>query len=173
MNFVDCTLERHGAAILGIFNHAIEHSTALYEYKQRSSQDMAAWFADKAAGRYPVLGAETQDGALMGFASYGVFRAKPAYKYSVEHSVYVHQDHRGQGVAEALMRRLITQAQEQQFHLLVGAIDMANAPSIALHQKLGFKHAGTLAQAGFKFGRWLDMGFFQLLLPTPTSPVDG
>ncbi len=173
MKFVDCTLQRHGEAILGIFNDAIANSTALYEYKLRTSADMATWFADKAAGHYPVLGAESESGQLMGFASYGVFRAKPAYKYSVEHSVYVHQDHRGQGVAEALMKRLITRAQEQQFHLMIGAIDMANAPSIALHQKLGFKHAGTLTQTGFKFGRWLDMGFYQLLLPTPMSPVDG
>jgi L-amino acid N-acyltransferase len=173
MKFVDCTLERHGEAILGIFNHAIEHSTALYEYKQRSSQDMAAWFADKAAGRYPVLGAETEQGALMGFASYGVFRAKPAYKYSVEHSVYVHEGHRGHGVGEALMRRLLVRAAEQQYHTLVGGIDMANAASIALHEKLGFKHTGTIAQAGFKFGRWLDLGFFQLMLSTPTTPVDG
>jgi L-amino acid N-acyltransferase len=160
MNFIDCTQERHGAAILEIFNDAILHSTALYDYHPRPPESMVGWFAAKRAGRFPVIGSEADDGRLLGFASYGTFRAWPAYKYSVEHSVYVHKDQRGHGIGAALMQRLIAAAREQERHVMVGGIDMTNAASIALHERLGFTHAGTIRQAGFKFGRWLDLGFW-------------
>jgi len=71
------------------------------------------------------------------------------------------------------MQALIAAARENQLHVLMGAIDASNAGSIALHERLGFKHVGTLPQVGFKFGRWLDLAFYQLLLDTPTNPVDG
>jgi L-amino acid N-acyltransferase len=173
MKFVDCTLERHGSAILDIFNDAIVHSTALYDYRPRAPESMVGWFQAKRAGWFPVIGAEADDGALLGFASYGTFRAWPAYKYSVEHSVYVHEDRRGHGIGAALMQRLIAAAREQERHVMIGGIDMTNAASIALHERLGFAHAGAIRQAGFKFGRWLDLGFWQLLLDTPMTPVDG
>lgn len=173
MKLVDCTLERHGAAILAIFNHAIEHSTALYDYRPRPPESMGPWFAAKTASAFPVIGLEDDDGSLLGFASYGTFRAWPAYKYSVEHSVYVHHDWRGQGLGRVLMQRLIAAARAQGRHVMVGGIDMANAGSIALHEGLGFVHAGTITQAGFKFGRWLDLGFWQLTLDTPADPRDG
>jgi L-amino acid N-acyltransferase len=173
MKFVNCTQERHAGPILDIFNDAIVNSTALYDYQPRAPASMAGWFQAKAAGRFPVIGAEDDEGTLLGFASYGTFRAWPAYKYSVEHSVYVRTGQRGQGLGAALMERLIATAQEQERHVMVGGIDMANAASISLHERLGFTHAGTIRQAGFKFGRWLDLGFWQLLLDTPAQPVDG
>lgn len=173
MQFVDCTHEKHASEILAIFNDAIVNSTALYDYRPRTPESMVAWFKAKEAGRYPVIGAVDSQGRLMGFASYGSFRAWPAYKYSIEHSVYVEKSQRRKGVGEALMRRLIAAATEQQYHCMVGGIDVANAGSIAMHEKLGFTHAGTIRQAGFKFGRWLDLGFWQLLLATPGNPHDG
>lgn len=172
MEFVNCTEAAHGSAILAIFNDAILHSTAFYEYQPRPPESMAAWFRTKEASKFPVIGA-TSDGELLGFASYGVFRDRAAYKYSVEHSVYVHKDHHRKGVGMALMRRLIASALEQQYHVMVGGIDVANAGSIALHEKLGFTHAGTIRHAGYKFGRWLDLGFYQLVLDTPTHPTEG
>jgi len=134
---------------------------------------MDAWFKTKQTQGFPVIGAVDEQGQLLGFASYGTFRAWPAYKYSVEHSVYVHKDQRGKGLGPALMARLIAAARERQVHVMVGGIDMTNHGSIALHEKLGFQHAGTIRQAGFKFGRWLDLGFYQLVLETPEHPVDG
>lgn len=159
--------------MLDIFNDAIVNSTALYDYKPRALESMAGWFKAKEAGRYPVIGAVGEGGELLGFASYGPFRAWPAYKYSIEHSVYVHKAHRGKGIGPALMGQLIAAAKEQQYHCMVGGIDIANAGSIAMHEKLGFRHAGTIQHAGFKFGRWLDLGFWQLLLETPQEPRDG
>jgi L-amino acid N-acyltransferase YncA len=173
MKFVPCTHDEHAEEILAIFNDAIVHSTALYDYKPRTPESMAGWFKAKESGRFPVIGAVDDGGRLLGFASYGTFRAWPAYKYSVEHSVYVEKNRRRQGVGEALMRRLIAAAAEQEYHCMVGGIDVANAGSIAMHERLGFTHAGTIRQAGFKFGRWLDLGFWQLLLDTPPNPTDG
>lgn len=97
MHIVDCSQARHASAILDIFNEAIANSTALYDYRPRPPESMVGWFATKQTGGFPVIGVEHDDGTLMGFASYGTFRAWPAFKYSVEHSIYVHRDHRGKG----------------------------------------------------------------------------
>jgi L-amino acid N-acyltransferase YncA len=172
-SIVDCTFEAHAAAILDIFNEAIANSTALYEYRPRSLANLRGWFEAKSSERFPVLGAVDASGHLLGFASYGTFRAKPAYKYTVEHSVYVQAAQRGQGVGRRLLEELIACARAQELHTLVGGIDSENRASIALHEALGFLHAGTIRQAGFKFGRWLDLAFYQLLLETPQQPVDG
>lgn len=173
MNIVACTHDGHAQAILDILNEAIMSSTALYDYEPRSIESMRKWFDAKDAGSYPVIGVENEDGSLMAFASYGIFRAWPAYKYSVEHSVYVHADHRGKGLGRTLMRELIAAARAQGYHTLIGAIDSGNQVSIALHERLGFQRGGTLRQVGFKFGRWLDVVWYQLLLDTPAAPQDG
>ena len=172
MQFVACTHDAHAPAILEILNEAIVNSTALYDYRPRAPEAMAGWFKAKEAGRFPVIGAMEGD-ELVGFASYGTFRAWPAYKYTVEHSVYVHHEHRGQGIGSALMKKLIEAAREQEYHVMVGGIDAANATSIAMHEKLGFVHAGTIRHAGYKFGRWLDLAFYQLVLETPRRPEEG
>jgi phosphinothricin acetyltransferase len=172
MQFVACTAEAHGGAILEILNEAIVNSTALFDYRPRPPEAMAGWFKAKQSGRFPVVGA-LEGGELAGFASYGTFRAWPAYKYTVEHSVYVHRDYRGKGIGIALMRRLLDAAREQQYHVMVGGIDATNEASVRMHEKLGFVHAGTVRHAGYKFGRWLDLAFYQLLLETPARPVEG
>ena len=173
LHLVNCSHARHAQAILDIFNEAITTSTALYDYHPRPLASMEGWFAAKEKGNFPVLGLEDATGTLVAFGSFGTFRAWPAYKYSVEHSVYVHQDHRGKGLGMQVMQALIAAARKRDVHAMLGGIDATNAGSIALHERLGFKHVGTLPQVGFKFGRWLDLAFYQLLLDTPTQPVDG
>lgn len=171
---VACTHERHAPAILDILNEAILTSTALYDYQPRPLSSMATWFANKERGGFPVIGIENAAGQLLAFGSYGTFRAFPAFKYTVEHSVYVHKDHRGQGLGKQVMQAVIAEARQRgDVHALVGAIDASNAGSVALHVGLGFQRVGTLPQVGFKFGRWLDLVFYQLLLETPVQPVDG
>ncbi|SEB25572.1 GNAT family N-acetyltransferase [Variovorax sp. YR216] len=173
VRLIECTEAEHAQVILEILNDAIVNSTALYDYVPRPREAMATWFAAKRAGGFPVVGAVDASGSLLGFASWGTFRSFPAYKYTVEHSVYVHRDHRGRGLGERLLRELIRRAREAQLHVLVGCIDAANAGSIGLHTRLGFVHSGTMPQVGFKFGRWLDAAFYQLNLETPLEPRDG
>ncbi|MBO9513222.1 MAG: N-acetyltransferase [Variovorax sp.] len=173
VRLIDCTEVEHADAILAILNDAIVHSTALYDYVPRPPEAMKGWFAVKRTHGFPVVGAVDAKGQLAGFASYGTFRAFPAYKYTVEHSVYVHKDHRGQGLGQRLIEELIRRARAADLHALVGCIDASNAASIALHKRLGFTHSGTFPQVGFKFGQWLDAAFYQLLLETPAAPIDG
>lgn len=171
--FVDCTLDKHGKAILDILNDAILNSTALFDYSPRTLESMTGWFAAKQAGSYPIVGLEDRAGTLVGFGSLGSFRAWPAYKYTVEHSVYVHPEFRGEGIGKAIMQELIKRAEALEFHAMIGGIDAANIASIELHKKLGFTHVGTLPEVGFKFGSWLDLAFYELVLTTPHMPVDG
>jgi phosphinothricin acetyltransferase len=172
MRFVECNHAAHAEPILAILNDAIASSTALYDYRPRPASSMVEWFAEKARGNYPVLGALGDDGELAGFATYGPFRARAAYKYSIEHSVYVAAGRRGHGIGGALLRRLIDAARTQQYHVMVGGIDAGNRASIVLHERAGFVHAGTIRHAGYKFARWLDLAFYQLILVTPEEPRD-
>jgi phosphinothricin acetyltransferase len=165
--------EDHLGAIRAIFNDAILNTTALYEYQPRSEATILAWWQAKQQAGYPVLGVEHADGSLAGFASWGPFRVFPAFKYTVEHSVYVAAESRGVGIGRRLLEAVVAEAVRQDVHLLVGAIDATNAASIALHRSLGFEHSGTIREAGFKFGRWLDLDLWQRTLPTPDRPVDG
>lgn len=173
LRLIDCDEAEHSDFILEILNEAIVHSTALYDYEPRPPESMKAWFATKRAKGFPVVGAVDGKGELLGFASWGSFRAFPAYKYTVEHSVYVRDDQRGRGLGKILMKELIRRASEKQVHVLVGCIDASNEGSIRLHERLGFTHSGTFPQVGFKFGRWLDVVFYQLILETPEDPRDG
>lgn len=170
---IHCTFDRHAEAILAIFNEAILNSTALYDYQPRTMQSMVKWFEAKRQCGFPVLGLEDAQGDLLAFGSYGTFRAWPAYKYTVEHSVYVHAGHRGRGVGRQVMQALMAQARQNNLHAMIGGIDASNTASIALHERLGFRHVGTLPQVGFKFGHWLDLSFYQWVLDTPAQPVDG
>jgi phosphinothricin acetyltransferase len=173
MKLIECTEEKHATAILNIFNHAIINSTALFDYKPRPVESMKPWFEFKRKNNFPVIGVEDNDSNLLGFVSYGTFRGWPAYKYSVEHSVYVHHEHRKKGIGAILLESIVTKAVEQNYHLLIGGIEATNLASIKLHQKHGFTHSGTITQAGYKFGRWLDLAFYQLILSTPNEPNEG
>jgi len=166
-----CT-EKQLLEILEIFNEAILNSTALYDYKTRTMEMMYAWYADKLNGNYPIIGAFNQDDTLLGFATYGMFRVRPAYKYTVEHSVYVRSDMRCHGIGKVLLKEIIKKAEEQDFHVLVGGIDASNTVSIKLHEKEGFVFCGLIKQAGYKFGKWLDLVFYQLILKTPEYPEE-
>ncbi|MDQ8034291.1 MAG: N-acetyltransferase family protein [Bordetella sp.] len=170
MPLIHCSEDRHAGAILDIFNHAIATSTALYDYKPRPASAMAGWFETKRRNDFPVIGIEDEAGRLLGFASYGTFRAWPAYKYSVEHSIYIHHDSRGAGLGRQLLTALIEEATAREVHTMIGGIDQTNAASIALHERLGFTSAGVIREVAYKFGRWLDLAFYQKVLATPAQP---
>ncbi len=169
MELIHCD-ESRLETIRAIFNHAIVHSTALYDYQPRSPEQIRAWFARRKEQGRPVLGVVGKAGRLLGFGSYGTFRNFPAYKYTVEHSLYVVADARRQGAGRMLLEALVANARQQDVHAMVGAIDADNAASIALHETLGFRHLGTLPEVGYKFGRWLDLALYQRTLSTPADP---
>jgi phosphinothricin acetyltransferase len=164
MKLISCTVP-HLETIRAIFNDAIATSTALYDVEPRSEAVVRDWFAGKEQGSWPVIGLENKAGDLLGFGTYGPFRPHAAYRYTVEHSVYVAAGHRGQGSGRLLLTQLIALAQQQGYHMMIGGIDAANTASIGLHKSLGFTHCGSIQHAGYKFGRWLDLEFYQLLLP--------
>jgi phosphinothricin acetyltransferase len=156
--------ERHLPAIREILNDAILHTTALWDEEPRTMEGIAQWFELRQRGGFPVIGIPSGDDTLAGFATYGPFRTQCGYRFTVEHSVYVEKSHRGQGIGKALMRALIDTARARGVHMLVGAIDAANEGSVRFHRGLGFVHCGTIREAGYKFGRWLDLEFHQLIL---------
>ncbi len=133
---------------------------------------METWFTKKKQGNYPIIGAFDAENKLLGFASFGPFRDWPAYKYSIEHSVYVRYDARGNGLGRILLQEIINKAEEQNYHMIVAGIDAENKGSIKLHEKEGFEFCGTIKHAGYKFGKWLDLSFYQLILKSPANPVE-
>jgi len=163
MPLIDCD-RSHAEPIRAIFNHAIAHTTAIWDDQPRSAAWIDAWFHDKEVGGYRVLGVTDNAGTLRGFATYGPFRPWSGYRHTVEHSLYIAPDHQRQGLGRTLLRELIHRAKQQNYHAMIAGIDADNHASIALHQALGFTHVGTLPEVGYKFDRWLDLCFYQLLL---------
>ncbi|MNQ95519.1 N-acyltransferase YncA [compost metagenome] len=123
-----------------------------------------AWLAERTAAGFPVLVALNAQGEVLGYASYGTWRSIEGFRHTVEHSVYVRGDQRGQGLGPALMQALIERARQAGLHVMVAAIESGNAASIRLHERLGFVTTGQMPQVGRKFGRWLDLTFMQLML---------
>lgn len=157
--------------ILEIYNDAILNTTAVYDYKAHSLADRTHWYEKKKQDGYPLLVFE-KDGKVVAFATFGPFRAWPAYKYTIEHSVYVHKDYRNKGIATKLMQEIIKIANAREYATLVAGIDAANENSIKMHEKMGFTLAGVIKKAGFKFGKWLDLSFYQLDLEGPKMPSE-
>lgn len=156
--------------IAHIYNDAVAHTTAIWNEQTVDAADRAAWTVGRQAAGLPVLIAAGPAGEVLGYASYGPWRAFDGYRHTVEHSVYVREDHRGQGIGASLLQVLIERARDAGMHAMVGAIEASNSGSIALHAKLGFVQVGVLPQVGEKFGRWLDLALLQLTLdgrPTP------
>jgi phosphinothricin acetyltransferase len=167
----NCT-EKQLPEILAIYNDVILNSTALYEYKPYTMNIIQSWYSAKLRGNYPILGAFNQDEMLLGFATFGPFRDYPAYKYTVEHSIYIRSDRRGQGLGKMLLGKLIENAEAQDYHVMIAAIDALNIASIKFHEKARFVFCGKIKDSGYKFGKWLDLAFYQLILKTPINPVD-
>jgi len=134
--------------------------------------DRKQWYEKKKQDGYLVLVFEKGD-KVVAFATFGPFRAWPAYKYTIEHSVYVHASCRKEGIATKLMQELIKIANEKEYATLVAGIDATNENSIKMHKKMGFTFSGVIKKAGFKFNKWLDLAFYQLELKGPKVPSEG
>ena len=164
MKIVPAVFGRHAASMLELLNDAVLHTTWVYDCEPHPESFMREYFDRHAAENRPVLAAESDDGVFLGFASCGSFRPHQAYRHSEEHSVYVVPSARRQGVGSALLMRLEDECRVRGIHTLVGVIDSENLPSIGLHRKCGYVHAGTVREAGWKFGRWLTIEYYQKIL---------
>jgi len=152
---------RDNAAITRIYAHAVRHGTASFELEPPDEAEMARRQAALVDGGHPFLVAEI-DGKVVGYAYAGPYRTRPAYRWTVEDSVYIAPEAQRRGVGRALLERLIAEAEARGFRQMIAVIgDSAQTPSIALHEGLGFHHAGTLQAVGFKFDRWLDSVLMQ------------
>lgn len=158
-------------SILNIYNDAIINTTAVYDYTPHTMEMRQKWFDDKMEKGIPVLVADV-NGAVVGFTSYGAFRAWPAYKYTIEHSIYVHRDFRNRGIARKLLAELIEVVKPKDIHTIIAGIDADNAASIHLHKQLGFEDAGHFKEVGYKFGKWLNLRFLQLILKNDLHPTE-
>lgn len=156
--------EHHIEGITAIYNDAVEHSTAIWNETTVDTANRSAWLADRQRLGYPVLVAVDADNHVLGYASFGDWRAWDGYRHTVEHSIYVRGDQRGNGLGKHLLQALIERARDIGKHVMVAGIEAGNLASIRLHEKLGFEHAGTLREVGVKFGTWLDLTFLQLKL---------
>src|SRR5476651_2278672 len=150
-------------AILSIYNHAIIHTTAVYQYDIHTLAMREEWYADKLKLGHPVFVAEAE-GFVIGFSTYGPFRNWPGYRFTVEHSVYVHHQHRGQGTGRRLVQTIIDHARSKGMHALIAGIDSLGEASINLHLSMGFVEVAHFKQVGYKFDRWLDVKFFELMI---------
>lgn len=149
-------------AIRRIFNHEVEHSSHTFELVPRSLEDQLAWLAER-DGALGVLVAEIK-GRVVGFASLSEYRPRPAYRTSVECSVYVAGSARGIGVGAHLLSELVELATARGFHTIIARIAGHHEASLALHRSAGFSQVGTEREVGRKFGRWLDVVLMQYML---------
>jgi len=158
-------------AVARIYAHAVEHGTATFELAAPDEAEMARRFNELTAQGFPYLVAVV-DETVVGYAYAGPYRARPAYRFTVESSVYVAHDSYRRGVGKALLEALIEASTEKGFRLMVAVIGDSNqAASIRLHEATGFKHAGVFESIGYKFDRWLDTVLMQRALgPGASKP---
>jgi L-amino acid N-acyltransferase len=145
-----------------IYNHYVLISTTTYALEPTSLEERQRWFADRQE-IHPVTVA-CCNGKVVGWGALNSFRDKDGYRYTVENSVYVHPDHLRQGIGSALLADLIERARRLGLRAIVAGIDAEQVASVELHRRFGFIQAGRLSQVGYKFNRWLDVYFMQLLL---------
>jgi phosphinothricin acetyltransferase len=149
--------------LLYIYNDIIVNTTAVYDYEPHTLSMRQQWFETKKQQGFPVFVAEEGD-RIVGFSSIGPFRAWAAYKYSVENSVYVTASARRKGIGKLLISPLIDGAKKMGMHTIIAGIDATNEASIKLHANFGFKEVAHFKEVGWKFERWLDLKFLQLIL---------
>ncbi|MFI5782374.1 GNAT family N-acetyltransferase [Nocardia sp. NPDC051570] len=159
--------------VVVIHNAAIAETTAIWDSEPVDLAERSAWWRARVAAGYPVLVAEIE-GVVVGYATYSQWRPKVGFRFTVENSVYVADRFQGRGVATALLTELLERARRSgAVHAVVAAIESANATSIRLHEKFGFRTVGELPEVGHKFGRWLDLTLMQLTLSGPVTAADG
>jgi phosphinothricin acetyltransferase len=149
-------------AIRAIRNDVIRHSTAMWTTELLTPADGEAWLGENVHRRSAYVAAA--GGEVVGFANWAPWRPKSGYRHTVEDSVYLVDGHQGRGLGTRLLTTLIDGARQSGAHVMMACIEASNAPSVALHGRLGFELVGTAREVGTKFGRWLDLTMMRLAL---------
>lgn len=174
MVHVRASAEHDLEAITAIYAHWVLHGSASFEEVPPSQDEMAARRAKVLKSGLPYLVAVDDAGAILGYAYATIYRERSAYRYTAEDSIYVHPEHGRRGVGAALLAELIRECEARGCRQMIAVIgDSANAGSIGLHERMGFRPAGVLKSVGFKFGRWLDSVRMQRALGPGDSALPG
>lgn len=156
----DCT------AILEIYNEAVLNTTATYDYAPRTLDHRQAWFDDHQRTGLPIFVA--MDGnRLIGWSALNRYHDRMGYRFTTENSIYIAPEFRGKGVGKHLLEPLICSARSLNLRAIIAVIDASNEASVRLHARFGFEKVGLFKSVGYKFNRWLDVVYMELLLPEP------
>lgn len=161
--------ESDAPALMEIINDSILNTFHNYDYEPKTLEEVKAHFVEKLAGGAPVL-VGTLNGEVCGYATYGIFRAKPGYGKTKEHSIYLNAKAQGKGLGTALMQELLASAKANGIHVMIAGMDSGNLGSYRFHERLGFKEVARFPEVGFKFGQWLNLVFMQLILLPKQEP---
>ena len=156
-------IEEDLSQLLSVYNDIILHTTAVYDYEPHTLEMRMQWLETKKQQGFPVFVAEDNK-RIVGFSSIGPFRAWAAYKYSVENSVYVAAEERGKGIGKLLIPPLIKATKQLGLHTIIASVDATNEASLRLHKSFGFEEVAHFKEVGWKFDRWLDLKFLQLIV---------
>lgn len=172
MDVIRLATERDAPAIADLYRPYVGESRVSFEESAPDAAEMARRVCGNFPGMHPWLVAE-EDSRLLGFANSSPFRARKAYRWSVETGIYLAEDACGRGLGRSLLETLLSLLTRQGYVAAIGAVSLPNEPSIRLHQALGFRHAGTYRGAGFKLGDWIDVDLWQKdLAPRSTAPAE-
>ena len=150
-------------AIRDIYNYEVLNGVATFDLEPKTLEDRLRWFRETNAHPHIVLAAE-DGGEIVGWGCLHQFHARAAYRFTTEDSVYVHHDHRGRGIGKLVLGELVKAAGERGFHSVMAGVSEGNEVSIRLHTSFGFQVWGTQREVGYKFDRWLDVTWLQLML---------
>jgi len=153
---------RDAAAIAEIYNPYIRDTVITFEEQEVTVQEMAQRI-EKVTATFPWIVWE-EEGVVIGYAYGSTWRTRNAYRFAVESAIYIHPAHQGKGVGKGLYLALIQELRARGFHSLLGCLVLPNEPSVGLHESLGFAKVGHMKEAGWKFERWVDVGFWELML---------
>ncbi len=151
--------------ILGIYNHAVLHSVATADYEPQTLEARSVWYTERTKAGFPIFVAEERtSGEVVGWSAYGPYHNRYGYRFTVENSVYVSNDWRGQGIGKLLLPPLVEHATAGGYHSIIASIDGSNTASIRLHAAFGFEEVGRIREIVYKFDRWLDVVYMQRML---------
>ncbi len=157
------------ASIAAIYNAHVRGTIVTFELDEVGDAEMARRIADVQSRGLPWLVVE-EGGVVLGYAYAGPWKARAAYARTVETSIYLAEAAWGRGLGKRLYAALIERLRDAGMHVLIGGVSLPNAASVRLHEAMGFEYVGSFREVGHKFGRWIDVGYWQRVLPDRESP---